>query len=93
MEEKYYVYVLYSLKEKILHIGYTTHLESRLDKHRRGKIKYTRVSRPLKLIYYEVYISKDDARRRKRYFRSPSGKETLRYLLKGTREILKMKYR
>jgi len=57
----YYVYVLISRKDGKLYIGSTPDLRRRVSEHNLGKALSTAPRRPLKLIYYEAYESKDDA--------------------------------
>ena len=46
--------------------------------HIGGFVKTTKYRRPLKLIYYEVYINELDARRRELYLKGGNGKILLR---------------
>ncbi len=58
----YYVYVLKSSGGK-LYRGYTADLKKRIKEHNSGKIKSTKNLRPLKLVYYEAFISSKLARK------------------------------
>ena len=78
----FYVYVLLSLKDKKFYIGFTNDVRRRLKEHNSGKNISTRLRLPVKLIYYEAHLSKDDAERRERYFKTTKGKSTLRQVLK-----------
>lgn len=60
----YYVYVLKSLKDKELYIGFSNDLKERFKKHSKGYVTSTKERRPLELIYYESYKSEKDARTR-----------------------------
>ena len=83
MGNKYYwVYVLFSLKDQKQYIGFTTNLKRRFCEHNAGKSKSTAPRRPFKLLFAEVYISKADAMRRERYFKTDPGKKTLKLMLK-----------
>jgi putative endonuclease len=62
----YYLYLLKSLKDKKLYIGFTSKLSRRLREHNAGEVFSTKGRRPLELIYCEVYKSLTDARRRER---------------------------
>jgi len=57
----YYVYVLKSINCNRLYIGCTSDLVRRLDEHNSGKCFSTKSYVPMKLIYYEAYLSKIDA--------------------------------
>jgi putative endonuclease len=78
----YYVYILRSEKDTKLYIGYTSDLKERLKNHNYGETISTKHRRPLKLIFYEAYLSKQDALRRERYFKTTKGKSTLKQMLK-----------
>ena len=60
----HYVYILRSQKTKRLYIGYTSDLKKRLAEHNSGKSLYTKRYRPWKPIYYEAFLSEEDARER-----------------------------
>ena len=82
----YCVYVLYSLKDKLLYIGSTSNLKGRLTDHFHGEVKSTSPSRPFRLIFCEYFLSKRDALRRERYFKTDPGKKSLKLIV---RESLK----
>ena len=84
----YYVYVLLSKSDKKFYTGATSNLKSRVQKHNNGLIPSTSKRRPLKLIYYEACISKEDAFRREKYLKTGMGKRYLRNRLKNTIEKL-----
>ena len=83
-EEKYYVYVLLSLKDKKFYIGFTINLKQRLQQHARGKVKSTTNRRFLKLIHCEYFINEEDAKAREVFLKSGFGREQLRQSLKRT---------
>lgn len=86
---KYCVYVLYSLKDRKLYIGFTADLNQRLTDHIRGFAKATKFRRPFILIHCEYYLSKKDAMRRERYFKTSDGKRALKIMLKDAFENMK----
>ncbi len=79
----HYVYVLLSGKDGKFYIGLTSDLKRRLKEHNDGKASSTKSRRPLKLLYYEAHISKEDAKRRENYFKTTKGKATLKQMLRG----------
>ena len=79
----YYVYILYSLKDNQFYTGYTGNLKRRLKEHISGWEKSTEYRLPLKLIYYEAYINKQDAKGREIFLKSGSGKRYLKKQLKN----------
>jgi len=85
---RYYVYVLFSLKDKGFYIGYSTNLKERITSHARGEVKSTAYRRPLKLIHYEYYINEQDAKAREVYLKSGYGRANLKKALQHTLEQL-----
>ena len=79
----YYVYVLYSEKDKHLYIGSTPDLKKRILKHNTGRVRSTKNRRPLKLIYYEACLNKDDVFHREKYLKTYLGKQFLHNRLKS----------
>lgn len=48
-----------------LYCGWTNHLEERIRAHNSGKgAKYTKSRRPVQLVYYEEFETKEEAMRR-----------------------------
>ena len=66
----FYTYVLKSEKDKRLYIGYTSDLKKRFFQHSNGEVTATKNRRPLKLIYYQAFLSEIDARREEKYLKS-----------------------
>lgn len=59
-----YTYIV-ECKDKTLYTGWTNHLQKRIKTHNDGKgAKYTRSRLPVRLVYYEVYETKQEAMRR-----------------------------
>jgi len=79
----YYVYVLRSMQDEKLYIGYSSDLKRRLKEHQTGGSKSTKGRLPFKLIYYEAHTSETDARRRERYFKTDKGKSSLKQILRN----------
>jgi len=80
----FYTYVLYNLKDRKFYIGFTNDLKRRLKEHNAGKNISTRSRLPLKMLYYEAHLSKPDAMRRERYFKTAKGKKTLKQMLRNS---------
>lgn len=76
--EKYYNYVLRSLKDNYLYIGYTENLEERLVTHKKGLVKSTKYRRPFMLVYYEVSFDKESALHREKYLKTSYGHRYLK---------------
>lgn len=85
---KYYTYVLYSLKDKGLYIGFTTNLKNRLTLHAKGQVIATKNRLPFKLIHYEYFINRKDAEAREVFLKSGYGRKQLKEIIKHTLEPL-----
>jgi putative endonuclease len=73
----FYVYLLHSIADQGLYIGYSTDLKRRLAEHKRGATLATSYRGPWKLIYYEAYTEQLDALGRERYLKSGGGRRFL----------------
>ena len=69
----YFVYILYSKKDKKLYTGCTNNLEERLKRHNSGAVSATKFRRPLELIYEEEYKNKTEAFDRERFLKTKWG--------------------
>lgn len=78
----FYNYVLRSLKNGQLYIGYTEDLKKRVKEHNCGLNLSTKRYLPWQLIYYEACINKKDARRREKYLKTTQGNRLLKRRLK-----------
>ncbi len=79
--DMYYVYILRSDSDEKLYKGFTQDLKRRISEHNSGKSGFTRGKGPWKLVYYEAFASKKDARREELFLKSGKGKERIKYLL------------
>ena len=86
----YYVYVLRSEKDGLLYIGFSANIGQRLKQHNHGLSVSTRNRRPLRLIYLECFIIKNDALAREKYLKSGYGHQQLSAILKELWQILKL---
>ncbi len=78
----FYTYVLKSDKDGKLYVGTTSNLRERLKKHKNGLVPSTKFRRPIKLIYFEVCLDREDAYRRERYLKTGMGKRYLKTVYK-----------
>ena len=78
----YYVYILHSQKNKSLYIGYTSDLKKRFKEHNNGESVATKPFRPYKLIFYEAFLSRNDAKNREEYLKGGYGRRTIKSMLK-----------
>lgn len=80
----YYVYILRSIRDRKLYIGFTNNIYRRISEHQHGKSDSTACRRPFQLIFYEAFFNKDDAQRRESYFKTTKGKTALKLMLHET---------
>lgn len=82
--DRYYVYILQSKRDNGLYIGFSTNLRYRLEQHAKGRVTSTHLRIPFKLIHYEYFINKMDAKAREKYLKSGFGREQLSQFRKHT---------
>ncbi len=81
---RFYVYVLYSLRDHGFYIGFTNNLKRRLLEHSHRMVNATKTRVPLRLIHYEYFINKEDAEAREKFLKSGYGRRQLKEILKRT---------
>lgn len=81
---RFYVYILFSQKDKGLYIGFTNNLKNRLTLHANGSVDATKSRTPLKLIHYEYFINEQDAKVREEFLKSGYGRKQFKEILKNT---------
>ena len=85
----YYFYIIQSIKKPdVIYSGSTDDLRERIREHSRGRVTSTKRYLPLKLVYYEAYVSEEDAREREQKFKrhgkgNDELKKRIRRSLKG----------
>ena len=77
----YYIYVLFSEKDRQLYVGRTSSLKRRLHEHFGGKVTATKNRLPLKFVYHEAYLKWSDAKRRETYLKGGNGRAQLKVQL------------
>jgi putative endonuclease len=78
----WYVYLLESKKTHKWYIGSTCDLRKRILSHNSGKNKSTKHGAPWRIIYCEIGLNREDARRREKYLKSGMGRRYLKNRLK-----------
>ncbi|MDD5145981.1 MAG: GIY-YIG nuclease family protein [Candidatus Pacebacteria bacterium] len=76
----HYVYILFSQKLKKRYIGKTSDLKIRIKQHNSGKSNFSSKGMPWKLVYYEAFLTKDDATREELFLKTGKGRERIKYL-------------
>jgi putative endonuclease len=79
----FYTYVLVSAGDRKWYTGVTRDTIRRLKQHNAGLVSSTKHRVPLKMVYFEACLDKDDAYRREKYLKTGMGKRYLRNRLKG----------
>lgn len=74
------VYVLRSRRDGKFYVGITSNLPRRLLQHQSRENPSTAKRLPVEVVYFEGHLSKADALRRERYFKTAKGKTTLRQI-------------
>lgn len=77
----FHVYVLRSVKDGNIYIGYTNDLRKRIVQHNHGQSFSTAPRRPFKIIYYEAYLNQKDAENREWWLKSGWGRNYLKRIL------------
>lgn len=70
-----YTYIL-KCKDDSLYTGWTNDLKKRITSHNAGKgAKYTKARRPVELVYYEEFQTREEAMKREYAIKQMSRKE------------------
>jgi putative endonuclease len=89
LDNTYCVYTLFSLKDNKLYTGSTNNLVRRLAEHFNGTVTSTKFIGPFKLIHFEFFINREDAKAREVFLKSGFGRRQLKESLKRTLKNLK----
>jgi len=76
-------YVIQSQRTGKLYKGHSAQLEVRLEQHNRGKTFSTRHGCPWKLVYTEIFSSREEAVAREKYYKTYDGGKALKQLLES----------
>ncbi|MFA7253962.1 MAG: GIY-YIG nuclease family protein [Patescibacteria group bacterium] len=74
----FYTYVLKSMNDDELYIGWSDNLKERIDKHNAGKVESTKNRVPFKLVYYEACCSREKAIEREKSLKTGFGRQYLK---------------
>ena len=80
----YFVYILRSVVNQKLYVGFSEDIDERLKAHNCGDVISTKTHRPWKRIFHECYTNKADALRREHYLKTTAGKRGLKIMLQET---------
>ena len=79
----FYTYVLRNDKDAKFYTGFTQDLKLRFEQHNRGLVNSTKDRRPLRLVYYEACLDRNDAIRREKHLKTYHGRMFLAKRLKS----------
>ena len=75
--QRNYTYIV-KCSDETLYTGWTNNLKKRLEAHNSGKgAKYTKTRRPVELVYFEEYDTKQEAMKREYAIKQLSRQEKL----------------
>ena len=77
----FFVYVLNSDSIHKHYVGYTADIIQRLGQHNAGLSKWTQAGRPWRLVHQEPFLTRSEAVRRERFYKSGRGREELKRIL------------
>ena len=88
MEPKGFVYILTNKTNSVLYTGVTSNLEQRIWQHRTGYFKnaFTSQYHVTKLVFYEQFLSIEDAIAREKQIKSGSRKKKIELINKRNPE-------
>lgn len=79
----HFVYIV-RCSDNSLYTGYTNNIEARINKHNAGKgAKYTKIRRPVVLVYQEMYETKSEALRREYEIKTFTKQRKLKLIEEG----------
>ena len=83
-----YTYIV-KCADSTLYTGWTNDLDKRIKAHNSGKgAKYTRARRPVELVYYERFLTRQEAMRREWEIKQLARKDKLKLIEKNFKNIL-----
>ena len=85
----YYVYFATSVTTNKTYVGSTSkEHEVRVKEHNSGSNKWSKLNKPLKLVYFEKYECVKDARDRENYYKTGIGKAIKKLIVDNIDKIL-----
>lgn len=78
----YYVYILKSERDGRCYTGRSSNLKRRIKEHKSGNVISTKRMLPVKLVFYEAFLSEEDSVRREKYLKTTKGKSSLKQIIR-----------
>ena len=89
MEQGNFTYIL-ECSDGSFYTGWTNNLERRVKAHNAGKgAKYTKIRRPIKLVYLESFPTKEEAMSQEAKIKRLTREKKLKLITSKTNELLK----
>ena len=80
-KEKFFVYILQSLKDFSFYVGQCDDFDRRMSKHYDGMSKYTSSRKPLRLRYIEIFESRQEALKREKQIKKMRSRKYIETLI------------
>lgn len=77
----FYVYIIQSLKNNRYYIGSTNDYTRRLKEHNSGKSRYTKLTKPFKLVYLEKFSTLKETRQREFELKKLKSRKYINWLI------------
>ena len=77
----FHIYAIKSIARNYIYVGFTEDLQRRISEHNNGYNKTTKPYSPFELIYSESVDTREEARKREKYWKSGTGKRKLKKLI------------
>jgi putative endonuclease len=77
----FYCYILQSQKDFSFYVGQCEDLDCRMSKHFDGLSKYTASKRPLRLVCFESFATRQEALAREKQIKAKKNKKYIEYLI------------
>jgi putative endonuclease len=74
----FYAYVIQSEKDASFYKGHCEDLEIRLKQHNSGLTTSIKGKIPFRLVYQETFLTREEAIKREKYFKSAAGRRFLK---------------
>ena len=81
--EKFFVYILQSMKDFSFYIGQCDDLDKRMSKHFDGFSKYASGKRPWRLVYFEMLGSRSEALHREKQIKKMKSRKLIEQLIRN----------
>ncbi len=80
-QEKFFMYILQSMKDFSFYVGQCNDLDRRMSKHFDGFSKYTSSKGPWRLVYFEMVETRVEGLRREREVKSKKSAQYIKFLV------------